>query len=110
MIIESNNKNRHWFNNYLKNIKIEKIILKSIEPNHNISEMVNRAIARYAERIERQFEMIENQFKSINEEIELRIFSASKGLDNDLKSIDNSLLNILKDKNLVDTRIILKSS
>lgn len=61
---------------------------------------------RYAERVERQLEMVGNQFESINEDIQLRIFYISQGLFNDLKSIDRSLTNILKNQNTVNTRII----
>lgn len=76
-----------------------------VEPNCKISETVDKAIARYSERIDRQFEDIENNFKSINEEIERKIFNASQELDTELKSIDHSLSYILNDKNLVKIRL-----
>ncbi|KAF0767286.1 DUF4455 domain-containing protein [Aphis craccivora] len=70
-----------------------------IEPNHDISEAVNRAIARHTERVDRQIEIVENGFKSINEEIERKILEASQALDKSLNVIDNSLSSILNDQN-----------
>jgi len=73
-----------------------------IEPNHNISEAVNRAIARHTERVDRQIEIVENRFKSINDEIERRILEASQALDKLLDVIDNSLSGILDDQKSVN--------
>lgn len=63
--------------------------------------MVNRAIAKYTKRVEQQFKIIENQFQSVNADIENQIFNASQRLYNDLKSMDQSLSNILEDQHLV---------
>lgn len=68
-----------------------------VEPNHDISEAVNRAIARTTERVNQQIEIVENQFRSINDEIERRILEASRALDESLIVIDNSLSGILDD-------------
>ncbi|CAH1725607.1 unnamed protein product [Aphis gossypii] len=69
-----------------------------IEPNHDISEAVNRAIARHTERVDRHIEIVENGFKSINNEIERKILEASQALDKSLNVIDNSLSTILDDQ------------
>ncbi|KAE9527257.1 hypothetical protein AGLY_012955 [Aphis glycines] len=69
-----------------------------VEPNHDISEAVNRAIARHTERVDRHIEIVENGFKSINDEIEHKILEASEALDKSLNVIDNSLSTILDDQ------------
>lgn len=82
--------------------KLTVLLNIGVEPNHDISEAVNRAIARNIERVNRQIEIVENGFKSINEEIERKILEASQALDKSLNVIDSSLSSILDDQKSVN--------
>lgn len=82
--------------------KLTVLLNIDVEPNHDISEAVNRAIARHTERVDRQIEIVENGFKSINNEIESKILEASQALDKSLNVIDNSLSSILDDQKSVN--------
>lgn len=76
-------------------------IIIGVEPNLDISEAVNRAIAKYTERVDQQIEIVENGFKSINDEIERRILNASQTLDESLNVIDKTLAGLLDDRKSV---------
>ncbi|VVC38361.1 Hypothetical protein CINCED_3A023370 [Cinara cedri] len=69
-----------------------------IVPNHNVSEVVSRAIKRCEERVSRQIELIENEFISINNKTENQILKASRALDAALNVIDKTLSDI-RDRN-----------
>lgn len=75
----------------------------SLEPNHHVSEVVSRAMAKCVEQVDRQIEFVEHEFKSINTETERRILNASRALDVSLNVIDNTLSEI-NDRNPVNIK------
>lgn len=75
----------------------------SLEPDHRVSDVVSRAMAKCVEQVDRQIEFIEHEFKSINTETERRILNASRALDVSLNVIDNTLSDI-NDRNPVNIK------
>lgn len=47
-------------------------------PNHDVNQVVSRAIAKQKERVDRQIEIVEYEFKSINDDIEVGIYIESQ--------------------------------
>lgn len=76
-------------------------------PNHDVSQVVSKAIAEHNDHVDRLIEIIENEFKSINDDIERQIFNACQGLINTLNAQDNSLSDVLEDQNSVNEKLII---
>lgn len=71
-------------------------------PNHDVSQVVSRAIAQHKDQVNGLIEIIENEFKSINDDIERQIFNVCQELINTLNVLDNSLSGILENRNSVN--------
>lgn len=76
-------------------------------PNHDVSQVVSRAIVQQKNQVDGLTEIIENEFKSINDDIERQIFNACQELINNLNVLDNSLSGILENRNSVNEKLII---